>query len=90
MNAKSNALIVLAKCPKPSHVKTRLIPALGEIGASHLSELFLVDLLRRFFDIDRFENLLMFYNWQIFLEDSGETKFYCPETMKYLKSLTLP
>lgn len=47
VNKKKDALIVLAKYPRPPHVKTRLIPALGETAASHISELFLVDLLRR-------------------------------------------
>ena len=48
MNFGSNALIILAKYPRPLRSKTRLIPKLGEITASHISELFLVDLLRRF------------------------------------------
>ncbi len=39
------------------------------------------------FDIDRFEDLVMFYNWQLFLEDSGETKLLCPETLELLKSI---
>ena len=48
MNFGSNALIILAKYPRPLRSKTRLIPKLGEITAIHISELFLVDLLRRF------------------------------------------
>ena len=39
------------------------------------------------FDIDRFEDLVMFYNWQLFLEDSGESELLCPETLEFLKSI---
>lgn len=39
------------------------------------------------FDIDRFEDLVMFYNWQLFLEDSGESELLCRETLGFLKSI---
>lgn len=43
-----DALIILAKYPRPSNSKTRLITDLGEIIASRIAELFLADLLQRF------------------------------------------
>lgn len=46
-----NALIILAKYPRTGHVKTRLISTIGDIAASRISELFLVDLLHRFASI---------------------------------------
>lgn len=48
---ETNALIILVKYPRPEYVKTRLIPAIGDVAASRVSELFLVDLLRRFASI---------------------------------------
>ena len=44
-------------------------------------------MLEPIFDIDKFADLEMFYNWQLFLEDSGDFEMFCPETMKFLKSL---
>lgn len=46
-----NALIILAKYPRPGQVKTRLIPMIGDIATNRISELFLIDLLRRFASI---------------------------------------
>lgn len=50
MQTNSNALIILTKFPKSSVSKTRLIPDIGPEVACRVSEMFTVDLLRRFVD----------------------------------------
>lgn len=47
-NSRKDALIVLAKYPRPGIVKTRLGVWLGDETASKIAEVFLVDLLNRF------------------------------------------
>lgn len=43
-------------------------------------------ILEPLFDIDRMGDLIAFYHWQLFLEDSGDVECLCPETMHFLKS----
>jgi rSAM/selenodomain-associated transferase 1 len=43
---RTESLILFARPPVPGRVKTRLIPALGESGATHLYEAFLKDAAR--------------------------------------------
>ena len=43
---KRTRIIIFAKAPVPGKVKTRLIPALGEIGAARLAHRMLVDTVR--------------------------------------------
>ncbi len=52
---KTNALIILAKYPRPGHVKTRLISTIGDVAANRVSELFLVDLLGRFINVSNLQ-----------------------------------
>lgn len=44
-------------------------------------------MLMPIFDIDTFENLTMFYGWQLMIEHSGNLDMFCPETMRFLKHL---
>ena len=50
-NAKTTAIGVICKAPRPGASKTRLIPALGAEGAAALSRAFLTDLANTIVDV---------------------------------------